>query len=229
MNTISVKNELKDLILSALKKKYTSESCQDNIKTGNHYQSIKLGDSYTQGFRTDRSDLLDSIDFAEKKVLDLGCNLGEMSRGARYRDAYLVDGFEYDTFFIEIGNMVNAYNNMSRVSFYQRDITDSSIYNEDYDIILAFSVYTYIKSVLKNISDICKGVLILETHQLKGNLESEYFANIDPHFKYRKVIAETDWGTNKEKSEKRVVIIFSNDKELIDSCIKKNDHINPST
>lgn len=221
MNNPSTKFQLKELILKALDEKYVSESCKDNIKTGNHYQSVRLGDTYTKGFRTDRNDVLDMIDFKGKKVLDLGCNLGEMSRSARYRGASLVDGYEYDEYFIEIGNMINAYNGMTRVSFFQKDITDPAIYSEKYDIVLAFSVYTYISKILEEIADIVKGVLVLETHQLKNNLESVYLQSLSPYFEFHEVIAETDWGTNKDTKEVRAVIVFSNDKELLGRTIKK--------
>ena len=116
--------------------------------------------------------------------------------------------------------MINSYNDVTRVSFFQKDITNSEVYGENYDVILAFSVYTYIKAVLGNIASICDGVFILETHQLKGNLESEYFANLDPFFEHRRIIAETDWGTNKSDSEKRVVIALSNNLGLLDNIIK---------
>ena len=85
-----------------------------HVKTGfqrtNHYQSVTLGNTTTLGFRTARGELLDSIDFEGKAVLDLGANLGELSRAARERGASLVDGFEYDPFFVEIAQAVAAHN-----------------------------------------------------------------------------------------------------------------------
>src|SRR5216683_944855 len=103
----TVKQDLKKLILEGLKRTYTS-SGKDGIKTGNHYQSVTLGDERTNGFRSDRGAFLDQIDFRGKRVLDLGANLGEISRAARARGAAVVDGFEYDTFFLEIAQLINA-------------------------------------------------------------------------------------------------------------------------
>jgi 2-polyprenyl-3-methyl-5-hydroxy-6-metoxy-1,4-benzoquinol methylase len=209
MDTPSIKHELKDLILKSLNLNYTSESCMDSIKTGNHYQSLTLGEAQTVGFRTDRKDFLDEIKFEGKKVLDLGSNLGEISRAARARGACLVDGFEYDSYFLEIAHAVNAYNGVTRVSFYQRDITNPSVYEEHYDIVLAFSVFTYIHSVLERIADITDQLLILETHKLEGNLDSQYLKPVSRHFPYYHVLGESEWGVRQDANEKRAVIVFA--------------------
>ena len=82
----TIKPALKRLILEALGVGYSSAG-KDNIATGNHYQSLTLGDERTAGFRTDRNPFLDQIDFRGKRVLDLGSNLGEISRAARARGA----------------------------------------------------------------------------------------------------------------------------------------------
>jgi len=104
----TIRDDVAALLRQGLGKQYISESCQDAIETGNHYQSVELGGTVSEGFRSSRSDLLDRIEFGGKKVLDLGSNLGEMSRGARERGATLVDGFEYDPFFVEMANLLNA-------------------------------------------------------------------------------------------------------------------------
>src|SRR5712691_1055079 len=144
----TLKSELKQLILDGLRRRYVSVSGDDGIETGNHYQSVTLGDERTSGFRSDRAAFLDQIDFRGKRVLDLGANLGEISRAARARGAAVVDGYEYDTFFVEIAQVLNAYNGTTGVSFYQRDITDPTAYDEHFDVVLAFSVFTYIHPVL---------------------------------------------------------------------------------
>ena len=108
--TPTIDERLRDVILEALAVSYISTSCKDEIETGNHYQSVTLGDVRTEGFRNERDEFLDMIDFRNKTVLDLGSNLGELSRAARARGAAVVDGFEYDPFFVEIACAVNAYN-----------------------------------------------------------------------------------------------------------------------
>jgi hypothetical protein len=220
MNTPSVKDELKDLILKSLSFQYMAKSCKDSIETGNHYQSLALGGTRTTGFRTDRRGFLDKISFEGKKVLDLGSNLGEISRAARNRGACLVDGFEYDPFFLEIAHLVNAYNDVTRVSFYQRDITDAIIYKEHYDIVLAFSVFTYVHSVLESIAEITDQLLIVETHKLEGNLESGYVQPVLPYFPYYHILGESEWGVRHEASERRAVIAFAKQESALATALK---------
>jgi SAM-dependent methyltransferase len=225
----SVQGELKDLILRSLREGYTSTSCQDGIRTGNHYQSIRLGEERTTGFRSDRSAILDQIDFSGKKVLDLGSNLGELSRSARERGAYLVDGFEYDHYFLEVARLINVYNETTRVSFYQRDITDPGIYEEHYDIVLVFSVFTYVSKVLKQVCAITDQVLILETHKLEGNLESSYLKPVLKYFPHYKIIGESDWGINQDSKEVRAIIAFAKDQSTLLRCLpSKSDADSPS-
>jgi SAM-dependent methyltransferase len=215
MNVPSLKQELKQLITRALQEKYVSESSQEKIQTGNNYQSVWLGDEKTNGFRALRDDVLDTIPFSGKRVLDLGANLGEVSRAAHRRGATQVDGFEYDPYFVEIANLVSAYNDVTRVSFFQRDITDQSAFKEEYDIVLAFSVFVYIDRILPKIRAVTRELFILETHQLTDNFESVYLKAILPYFPYHKILGETDWGTNKGSTEKRVVVAFAHDQKYL--------------
>lgn len=209
MSIPSTKDRLRDLILDALKTNYIAHSCKDNIETGNHYQSIKLGDMQTTGFRTDRRTFLERINFRGKKVLDLGSNLGEISRIARERGAYLVDGFEYDPFFVEIARAITAYNEMTRVSFYRCDITRPSAYTEHYDIVLAFAVFEYIRNVLDQIAQITDRLFILETHRLDDNLESEYLGPILQRFPHYRMLGDTEWGVPHGEGVRRAVIAFA--------------------
>jgi SAM-dependent methyltransferase len=220
MDIHSVKDDLKDLILTSLNLDYIAKSCLDDVETGNHYQSLMLGQTQTTGFRTERGELLDQIDFEGKKVLDLGSNLGEISRAARHRGAYLVDGFEYDPFFLELAQLVNSHNDVARVSFYQHDITDPSIYNERYDIVLAFSVFIYIQNVLDRIADITNQALVLETHRLDGNLQSTYLDSVSQYFPHHRILGETEWGTPVNPNVKRAVIVFARQKSALTAVLK---------
>jgi SAM-dependent methyltransferase len=217
----SSKEQLRELILESLQRKYTARSCHEEIKTGNHYQSVRLGNERTEGFRTDRAEFLDRVDFRGRTVLDLGSNLGEISRSARARGARLVDGFEYDPFFIEIARMVNAYNDVTRVSFYQRDITDPSIYRERYDIVCAFAVFIYIEPVLDHLAEITDEVLIVETHRLNDNLERRFIRPIEQYFPHYKILGETEWGVRGERarSVRRAVVAFARDEATLDRVI----------
>jgi SAM-dependent methyltransferase len=205
----TVKPELKKLILDALKRAYVSVSSKDGIETGNRYQSVTLGDEHTTGFRSDRANFLDQIDFQGKRVLDLGSNLGDISRAARARGAAIVDGYEYDTFFVELARLLNAYNGTARVSFYERDITEPKSYGERYDIVLAFSVYTYLERVLDAVASITDGVLVLETHRLHGNLESTYLNPIGRTFPHHMILGSSDWGSAGDADGERAVVVFA--------------------
>ncbi len=212
--TFSIKEELKNLILGALEAKYVSES-RDGRRTGNHYQSVTLGNMQTTGFRRDRREFLDQIDFEGKKVLDLGSNLGEISRAARIRGAYLVDGFEYEQYFLEVADLVNAYNGITRVSFYQRDITDPSVYDERYDIVLAFSVFTDVHPVLEQIAAITNQLFVLETHKLEGNLDSGYLKPVSQHFPHYRILGESEWSARGDASERRAIIVFAKEESTL--------------
>src|SRR5262245_29035879 len=117
-----VQEDLKKIIVRSLAQDYISRSPIDGIPTGNHYQTISLDGEQSRGFRTDRSEILDHIRFRGQRVLDLGSNLGEVSRAARARGATLVDGFEYDPFFLKLSQVISAHEGTTRVSFYRRDI-----------------------------------------------------------------------------------------------------------
>ncbi|HEY3189664.1 MAG TPA: class I SAM-dependent methyltransferase [Solirubrobacteraceae bacterium] len=206
-----VREKVKDLIVSALDERYISHSCQDAVETGNHYQSVTLGDERTSGFRTFRAELLDQIPFAGRKVLDLGSNLGELSRLARERGATLVDGHEYDPYFVEMANLINAHNGTTRVSFHRSDITQRSLYGEHYDITLAFAVFIYVRGVMDRIAEITDELLVLETHRLDGNLESLYLETVLPYFPHHRVLGRTEWGTRMDAGVERAVVAFAKD------------------
>lgn len=211
----TIKPALKKVILDALNARYTSQSSMDRVETGNHYQSISLGEDQTVGFRSGREALLDRVDFRGKRVLDLGANLGEISRAARGRGARLVDGFEYDSFFVEVADAINAFNGTDRVSFYQRDITDETIYTEHYDIVLALSVFIYVREVLPTIAEITDGALVLETHHLEHNLESIYLEPIGRYFAHHVILGGSEWGSAANHSGERAVIAFAKTDEAL--------------
>ncbi len=214
----SLRAELRRLILDGLSDPYTAESCQDAIQTGNHYQSLLLGDERTSGFRTAREDFLDRISFDGRTVLDLGSNLGELSREARRRGAVLVDGYEYDSYFIELANLVNAYNGTTRVSFHQRDITDPACYTGSVDVVLAFSVFTYISGVLEQIARVCKGILVVETHRLDDNL-ALYIGQISAFFPHHRLLGESDWGGAFPQDVTRAVLVFAQQAETLEEYL----------
>jgi SAM-dependent methyltransferase len=216
MKRPTIAPQLRELIMGGLGEQYISESCQDSIQTGNHYQSIRLRDEETVGFRSDREEILDRIPFAGRSVLDLGSNLGEISRGARARGARLVDGYEYDPFFVELANAINAFNATTRVSFYEKDITDPRVYAEGYDIVLAFSVFIYIGPIIDVISRVTGEVLVLETHRLDDNLDKTYLAPVSRVFPHHRIMGESEWGLPHEPSDRRAIVAFAKSADAID-------------
>jgi 2-polyprenyl-3-methyl-5-hydroxy-6-metoxy-1,4-benzoquinol methylase len=219
MERPTLKAEVKRMVMQALELQYISESCKDRIPTGNKYQTLRFGDDSIQGFRSDRRDILKRLDFSGKKVLDLGSNLGENSRAAREAGASLVDGYEYDEYFIEIANFVNAINGVTRVSFYQRDITNAATFVEEYDIVLAFSVFTYLQNIMATVAAKTKQVLLLETHGLTNNIDL-YMNCITPYLGSHRFLDTTDWGRNLDEKTSRAIIAFARDEATLNNLLR---------
>lgn len=223
--TPTLKPALKQVILDALKQQYTSTSCHKDLPTGNRYQSVVMGDEFVKGGRNSRSDILDRVNFTGQTVLDLGSNLGELSRYARRRGAALVDGVEYDGFFVEIANLLAVYNDQNRVTFRQGDITSPSLYREPYDVVLAFSVFEYLKQRLPELASITRKMLLLETHKTEGNLESAYIEPIGKLFPMHRILGTTDWGTSRSQADgSRVVVAFARDESTLDALLGSGGH-----
>jgi SAM-dependent methyltransferase len=211
--------------MGALEIPYTSRSPKEMIATANHYQSLRLEGLETLGVRSDRRRFLDQLDFQGKTVLDLGSNLGEVSREARARGASLVDGLEYDPFFIEVANLANAYCGATRVSFFHRDITKPEAYEEPYDIVLALSVFTYIRHLMHEIAAMTREVFVLETHVLNSNLQADYMTPIWKHFPHYKVLGETEWTLSKDTSAKRAFVVFARDEDALMKSIRETTSV----
>lgn len=197
--------------------KYVSISSHENIRTGNNYQAIVFDNLLKSGGRPARDPLVRSLHLRGKSVLDLGANTGEMSRVARRLGADLVDGYEYDRFFVEIGRLVNGVTGATRVSLFQADITDPRFYeNKRYDIIFAFSVFVYIKNALAQLARVAD-VLVLETHTLDHGL-AMYIDPITKHFPAFRMIGMTDMNVNPRKS--RALIVFASSEEVLEATLK---------
>jgi SAM-dependent methyltransferase len=224
MEVPSLKGELRDLIARYLELYYVSESSKDGIRTENRYQSIRLGDLESPGVRSVRDEFLDQVDFSGKRVLDLGSNLGEMSRGARTRGASLVDGFEYDPFFVELATAIDTYGQVTRVSYLQRDITDPAVYRDHYDIVLAFSVFVYIEPVLDRLASVTDELLLLETHRLEDNFEDYYVRVVGRHFPHYAILGESDWDVRLGgEGDKRTIVAFAKDEPTLLEALREPD------
>ena len=201
----------------------------DGYMTGNHYQSIRLGNESINGFRSMREDVFAGIDFTGKSVLDLGSNFGELSRLARRRGAREVAGIEYDPLFVKIAKYINVYDDIEHVNFSVGDITKKEIFSKQHDIVLAFSVY---KMLEKNIVDVAKSVdqfLILETHALTPGLLRRYIEKILPHFSYCCIYQGTEVGVSEKPSERRALMLFSMRGSRWEFSIRRTNEISPAS
>lgn len=202
-------------IIEATKFRYVSTSIQDDIITGNNYQSVNLKKILREGTRTDRNDFLRQVNFERKSVLDIGANTGEMSRSIRLLGADLVDGVEYDSFFVETGRMVNGVSGATRVSLFQGDVTHPGLYKDKkYDIVVALSVYVYIKGVMKELAEMTD-VLVFETHTLDHGLQM-YLDSVLPHFPVYQHVGYSQM--NNVLTRSRAFLIFAKDQESLDSA-----------
>lgn len=105
--------------------------------------------------------LWDRLELEGQTVLDLGCGFGDLSRAARARGAALVDGFDRDQNRIRVARLLNAYHDVTRVSYYERDVSDPESYSEPYDIVLALSVPTEVAGVVSRLANITRRLLVV--------------------------------------------------------------------
>jgi SAM-dependent methyltransferase len=212
----TIEGSLRELVVDALALPYISKSSKDEIATGNHYQSVALGEARTEGFRSSRHEYLDLVDFRGKRVLDLGSNLGDLSRAARDRGAILVDGYEYDPFFVEVACAINAVNRTTRVSFFERDITEAASYTDVYDVVLSFSVSHYVNPVIDVVASVTSELLIVETHRLEGdNLESHYIDPVSRYLPAVRVLGYSDWSLAGGEDDRRAIVAFARTEERL--------------
>lgn len=214
----SIKNDLRALVTKATQVPYVARSIHNSIPTGNNYQTLALDNSLHHGGRQSRECFLNRIDFTGKTVLDIGANTGENSRIARKLGASLVDGYEYDPYFVEIGRVVNALCGMTRVSLFQGDCTRPELFEGmKYDVVLALAVWVYIEDTIKQISRITD-VMIFETHTLDHGIEF-YYQPILKYFPHVISLGYSEKPIDPHKS--RMFVIFGKEKTIIDQMVKR--------
>lgn len=211
------KAELQELIARTVATPYISTSTHNGITTGNSYQTLFLDGKKTQG-REDREKYLRMVDLANKSLMDIGCNMGEMSRLARYLGADAVDGFEYDPSFVEIGRAVNALNGITGVSLYQADVTQPDFFkNRRYDAVLALNVWVYIERQFAHFPDMAPLVLF-ETHTLDHGLKF-YYDRLLPHYPHATCLSLSDFGDDPTRT--RAFIALATSSEELDGFVRQ--------
>ncbi len=214
----SFRTEFREMIIKATKVPYVARSIFQSILTGNNYQTLDLGDTQRLGGRPSRENFLFQIDFRGKTVLDLGANTGENSRIARRLGATLVDGFEYDPFFVEIGRAINAVSGMTRVSLFQGDCTKPALFTGmKYDLVLALAVWVYLQDTMKQVAEITD-TMIFETHTLDHGVEF-YYSNVLPYFPHAVALGLTDKPMDPHKS--RMFLLFGKNREKLEQLIQR--------
>lgn len=215
----SIRGELKLILNKAIKYIYIAKSIKDGISTGNRYQTIIVDGKIEKGGRDQlREKLMQKIDFTGKHILDLGANTGEISRYVRRHGAALVDGYEFDPFFVETGHLINAIEGITRVSLFQGDITNYKLFNEKrYDIILALNVWVYICKTIKQLSK-CTDIIVFETHTLGHGIEF-YYQQIIPYFPCAVSLGYSQF--NKDPHNSRMLILFGKSMSNINSIYKQ--------
>jgi hypothetical protein len=215
----SIKDELRSLVASAVKVPYVARSIHDAIKTGNNYQTLALaGDRIVKGDRGSRGSILRTVRFSGKTVVDIGANTGENARVARMLGASLVDGYEYDPFFVEVGRAVNALAGTTRVSLFQGDCTKPELFDGmKCDIIIALAVWVYLEETIRLLPGVAP-LMIFETHTLDHGMDF-YYRRVLPHFPHAACLGLTDVGPDPNLS--RAMIIFATDRAQLDAAVAR--------
>lgn len=218
-NIPSFMDQYKKIIIKAMSESYIARSNFKSIPTGNNYQTIDLGEVEKKGGRSNRLNFLYQIDFQDKTVLDLGANTGENSRIVRRLGAKLVDGIEYDPYFVEIGRAINAVSGMTRISLFQGDCTKPYEFEGmHYDIVLALAVWVYLQDTIKDVAKITD-TLVFETHTLDHGMEF-YYEPVMKYFPYAVSLGYSDRPLDPHKS--RMFAIFGKNQSDIDTLIHRN-------
>jgi hypothetical protein len=213
----SITEKLQNLCIDAMKVRYTSISSERGIKTGNNYQSIDFDKTLTVGGRPARNIFFDHVEFRGATALDIGANTGEQSRLARKRGASLVDGIEYDPYFVRTGRAINAATNMTRVSLFQGDATNPDTYSAfpAYSMLMCFAVWVYIDKVLDTLAE-KSDVVFFETHTLDHGLDM-YTRPMTKHWPHFRIMG---YDQKPDMRKSRCVLMFAKTKEQLDQVLK---------
>lgn len=214
----SLRADLRELVIKATKVPYVARSIFQSIQTGNNYQTLDLGRMQRRGGRPSRENFLFQLDLRGKTVLDIGANTGENSRIARKLGASLVDGYEYDPYFVEIGRAINAVSGMTRVSLFQGDCTKPELFaGMKYDVVLALAVWVYMQKTMQRIAEITD-TMIFETHTLDHGMDF-YYSSVLPHFPHAIALGLTE--NPKDPHKGRKFVVFGKHLDKLQQLVKR--------
>ena len=155
------------------------------VKRDNWFKEYQEIPGMKEGKRklADRIDGFDPGDFAGKSVLDLGCNIGQMSLYAAEQGASAVLGVEYDTEAFREAMEVRDRKNLDTLRYKLDDLDNPLFWHhiERHDTVLLLSVIDTKElenrfGILGKACMKCKGVLYLEGHGRQPR--SRYFQYI---------------------------------------------------
>jgi SAM-dependent methyltransferase len=207
-------SSIDQLIRQALQQKIASYSSLNGIVTGNAYQSVRLRGEVLPGFRCPSEGVFAGLQLEGRRIVDLGCNLGEHARLAACASAAFVEGIEYEELFVRIAGLINVFNRIDNILIRQGDITRSGCLTKKYDIALCFSAYVYVRENIKEIIDKITRVLVVETHALDRGWFGYYVGEVSRYLPYWIIYGFTDHGAKLEL-QKRACIAFAREREEI--------------
>jgi 2-polyprenyl-3-methyl-5-hydroxy-6-metoxy-1,4-benzoquinol methylase len=142
------------------------------------YQSIYFKDTIiVPGRRNtiDRFKFIEINDIKNKKVIDLGCNYGEMSRQTLNYGAKKVLSIEYDHSILDSAIRLSVILN-SNPLFQIHDLSMPLKLTEKYDTGYCFSIHKHVNNnyvLANNINNNIKKVLYFESHSKKESVPKE--------------------------------------------------------
>jgi SAM-dependent methyltransferase len=202
------------LIRQALQKNIASYSSLNGIVTGNAYQAVRLRGEVMPGFRRPSEGMFAGLQLEGRRIVDLGCNLGEHSRLAACANAAFVEGIEYEELFVRIAGLVNVFNRINNILIRQGDITQPGCLTKKYDIGLCFSAYVYVRENIKEITENITRMLVFETHALDQGWFRYYVEEVSRYLPYWIIYGFSDHGA-KLKVHKRACIAFARERDEI--------------
>jgi SAM-dependent methyltransferase len=204
MHKENLRRKIKNVILQALHADYLA-GLSNVDERGAAYLEVSLDGEAIGGYRRDRSTLFNAFDFSGRRVLDWGSNLGELCRLARRRGAAFAEGVECDPYLNQIAQLINAYENVTRASFFHGDLQTPEAIEGVYDVTLVFSAIPQVLQVIEKLAKYTTEILILETH-LVGDLRKAYIHAIGKCFPKYTFVDFTDSGRD---TAKRSVLAFA--------------------
>ena len=208
---LRLQDEIRETLRKVLTTRAVSLSPHEAKRTGNRYQPVRLGDTVLAGFRSAERPVFAGLTLKNKRVIDLGCNLGEFCREAVRRGAASARGIEFDPYFIQVARYAVAYEGLNDIAFQQGDLTEPDVYHGQYDIVLALSVHAYVKTHLARIAAMTKGVFVLETHGVDADWQMTYLDDLRQHFPFVALVGFTDHKRSK-RNDVRYLLFASRNK-----------------